>query len=90
MKKLINLVSIRSIIKPKKYSYYKDFINPSDFITYKNMKILILTEIYFRAFINIILKKTLKFLGYLIQQFLYFFPLPQGHGEFRPILLDLI
>ena len=27
---------------------------------------------------------------HLIQQFLYFFPLPQGHGELRPIFSDLI
>jgi len=51
---LLIIVSNRIIVKPKKYSYFKDFINTCDFITNKNMKVLILAGIYYKTLIKII------------------------------------
>lgn len=44
--------------------------------------------IIFSIFNNSLFYKGLR--GYLPQQFLYFLPLPHGHGSFLPILLTLL
>ena len=44
--------------------------------------------IIFSIFNNSLFYKGLR--GYLPQQFLYFFPLPQGQGSFLPIFLSIL